>query len=332
VKQTNASQEMQSMLRFLLVATLALFGPVAGATADTFPSKPIRVVIPYAPGGGTDNLVRIIAGEASAALGQQLIVDNRPGAASVIGTEAVAKATPDGYTILASDSAFLTNPGLMKHLPFDAVRDFTGVTMMATSPVILLAHPSVPAKDVKELIALAKAKPGTLNYASGGNGSSPHLAGELLKQAAGIDVVHVPYKGTGPAMTDLLGGQVQLSFTGISSSRQYIDKGQLRALALTGTKRNPAVPEVPTFAELGFGDLDANTYWGVYAPAATPKANLAILNAAFVRALRSPALADRVADLGYEPIANTPEEHTEQMRAMIQHWAEVIRRANIQAD
>jgi tripartite-type tricarboxylate transporter receptor subunit TctC len=204
--------------------------------------------------------------------------------------------------------------------------------MMARSPVILLEHPAVPAKNFEELVALAKAKPGSLYYASGGNGSAPHLAGELLKQVVGINLVHVPYKGTAPAMTDLLSGQVQLGFSGISLSRQYIENGQLRALALTGTKRNPAVPDTPTFVELGVGKIEADSYWGVYASAATPSDVLDTLNAAFARALRSPALAARLADLGYEPIANAPAAATDQMRDMIQRWADVIRHANIQAD
>jgi tripartite-type tricarboxylate transporter receptor subunit TctC len=320
------------MIRLVALLTLAIVGLGSPAQAQTFPSKPIRLVVPFAPGGGTDNLVRLLAADASASLGQQITIDNKPGGATVGGTDMVAKAPADGYTILASDSAFLTNPGLMKNLPYQTTRDFTGITMMARAPVILIVHPSVPAQSVGELIALAKAKPGTINYASGGNGSSTHLAGELLKQVAGINVVHVPYRGSGPAMNDLIAGQVQMSFSGISSARQYIDAGQLRVLALTGDKRNPALPNVPTFAEAGLAGVNAESYWGLYAPAATPPAVVKILNQHFTRALTNPQLAQRLADLGYEPIANTPQEHTAQMKQMIDDWTAIIEKAGIRIE
>ena len=320
------------MIRFLALLVVAALGLGSNAQAQTFPTKPIRLVVPFAPGGGTDNLIRIIVPEVSASLGQQINIDNKPGGGSVGGTDIVAKAPADGYTILASDSAFVTNPGLMKNLPYQTLRDFTGITMMAKAPVILVVHPSVPAKTIGELVALAKAKPGTLNYASGGNGSSTHLAGELLKQVAGIDIVHVPYKGSGPAMNDLIAGQVQMSFSGISSARQYIESGQLRVLALTGDKRNPALPNVPTFDESGLRGVDAETYWGLYAPAATPPDVVKILNQNFTKALRSPQLAQRLTDLGYEIIANTPEAHTAQMKQMIAGWIAIIEKAGIKIE
>ena len=320
------------MIRLLTVLALAALGLCSNAQAQTFPTKPIRLVVPFAPGGGTDNLIRIIVPEVSASLGQQINIDNKPGGGSVGGTDIVAKAPADGYTILASDSAFVTNPGLMKNLPYQTLRDFTGITMMARAPVILVVHPSVPAKTIGELVALAKAKPGTLNYASGGNGSSTHLAGELLKQVAGIDIVHVPYKGSGPAMNDLIAGQVQMSFSGISSARQYIESGQLRVLALTGEKRNPALPNVPTFDESGLRGVDAETYWGLYAPAATPPDVVKILNQNFIKALKSPQLAQRLADLGYETIANAPEAHTAQVKQMIAVWIAIIDKAGIKIE
>jgi tripartite-type tricarboxylate transporter receptor subunit TctC len=320
------------MIRLFALLALAIVGLCSTAQAQTFPSKPIRLVVPFAPGGGTDNLVRLLAADASASLGQQITIDNKPGGATVGGTDMVAKAPADGYTILASDSAFLTNPGLMKNLPYQTTRDFTGITMMARAPVILIVHPSVPAHSVGDLIALAKAKPGTINYASGGNGSSTHLAGELLKQVAGINIVHVPYRGSGPAMNDLIAGQVQMSFSGISSARQYIDGGQLRVLALTGDSRNPALPNVPTFREAGLAGVNAESYWGLYAPAATPPAVVKILNQHFTRALKNPQLAQRLAELGYEPIANTPEEHTAQMKQMIGDWTAIIEKAGIRVE
>lgn len=320
------------MIRLLALLALAIVGLGSLAQAQTFPSKPIRLVVPFAPGGGTDNLVRLLAADASASLGQQITIDNKPGGATVGGTDMVAKAPADGYTILASDSAFLTNPGLMKNLPYQTTRDFTGITMMARAPVILIVHPSAPAHSVGELIALAKAKPGTINYASGGNGSSTHLAGELLKQVAGVNIVHVPYRGSGPAMNDLIAGQVQMSFSGISSARQYIDGGQLRVLALTGDSRNPALPNVPTFREAGLAGVNAESYWGLYAPAATPPAVVKVLNQHFTRALKNPQLAQRLAELGYEPIANTPEEHTAQMKQMIGDWTAIIEKAGIRVE
>jgi len=320
------------MTRLLAFFAIALLGLVGNAGAQTFPNKAIRIVVPYAPGGGTDILIRTVSGEASASLGQQLVIDNRPGGATVGGTDSVAKAPADGYTILAADSTFFTNPGLMKSLPYQTTRDFTGIIMMAKAPVILLLHPSVPAKTIGELIALAKAHPGTLNYASGGNGSSTHLAGELLKQVAGINIVHVPYKGTGPAMNDLVAGQVQMAFSGISSARQYVESGQLRALALSGDRRNPALPDVPTFAESNLGGVDAETYWGLYAPTATPAEAVKVLNKHMVKVLRMPQITQRLAELGYETIANTPQEHTAQMKQMIDAWTAVIEKAGIRIE
>jgi tripartite-type tricarboxylate transporter receptor subunit TctC len=319
------------MIRLLPTLLLAL-SFAAPALAQGFPSKPIRVVIPYAAGGGTDNLVRIIAPEVSNGIGQQLVIDNRPGAASALGTEMVATAAPDGYTVLATDSAVLINPGLIKNLPFDTVKSLTGVTMLATAPVLLVVHPSVKANTVQELLALAKATPGGLNYASGGNGTSTHLSGELMKLRTGVDIVHVPYKGSAPGTTAVLSGEVQMQFTGISSAKAHLDAGKLRPVALTGDKRNAALPDVPTFEEAGVKGVDANTYWGVYAPAGTPPATLKILNEHFIRALRKPEVAERIAALGYEPVANTPEAHTEQMRKMIAQWTDVVQRAKIQVD
>ncbi len=322
---------MQSTLKIVLACLLAGFAAAAGAQA--FPEKPVRVIIPYAPGGGTDNLVRTIAPTISASMGHQLIIENRPGGNSIIGTELVAKAPPDGYTVLATDTAVLVNPGLFRaKMPFDTAKSFVGVTMMAYAPVLLVVHPSVPANTLPELLALARAKPGYLNYASGGSGTSTHLAAELMKLSAHVFITHIPYKGTGPAMTDLLGGQVHMQFAGISSARSYVEAGKLRALAVTNVTRNPAMPNVPTFEELGIKNVDADSYWGVYAPAGTPPAVLAALNKHFVAAMRSPVHAERLASLGYLPLANTYQEHTQQMQAMIARWTDVIERLKIKAE
>jgi tripartite-type tricarboxylate transporter receptor subunit TctC len=307
-----------------------LMGLTALAGAQTFPDKAVRVIVPYAPGGGTDNLIRLIQPTVSAALGQQLVIENRPGGSSIIGTELASKAPPDGYTLLVTDSALLVNPGLFrKKMPFDTAKAFTGVSMLAYAPVLLVIHPSVPANTLPELLALARAKPGSLNYASGGLGASTHIAGELLKLEANVNITHIPYKGTGPAMTDLLGGQVHMQFAGISSARTYVEAGKLRAIAVTGKLRNPAMPTVPTFEEFGLKSIDADTYWGLYAPAGTPPAVLAILNRHFVNAMRSPAHAEKLAALGYLPIANSYQEHTQQMHAMIARWVDVLDKLKI---
>jgi tripartite-type tricarboxylate transporter receptor subunit TctC len=217
-------------------------------------------------------------------------------------------------------------------MPFDTAKSLTGVTMMAFAPVLLVVHPSVAAKDLKELLALARARPGYLNYASGGYGTSTHLSAELMKQAAKVFIVHIPYKGTGPAMTDLLAGQVQMQFAGISSARSHVEAGKLRAIAVTGKQRNPAMPGVPTFDESGLAGIDADTYWGLYAPAGVPAAVLSTLHKAFAAALRSPAHAEKLAALGYLPLANTAQEHTQQMIAMIARWTEIIDRGKITAE
>ena len=302
------------------------------AAAQNFPARPVRIVIPYPPAGGVDSLVRSLSATVSASMGQQLIIDTRPGGSSIIGTEVVAKSAPDGYTLLVSDSAFLINPALFKKMPFDTLKDFTGVSMLAYAPVILVIHPSVPAKSLKELLALAKAKPGALVYASGGNGTSTHIAGELMKYVAKVDITHVPYKGSAPAMTDLVGGQVQMQFAGISSARPYIDAGRLRPLAVTGTQRNSETPTVSTFDEAGVHGVDVVSYWGLYAPAGTPSDVINTINQHFVRSLRVPANIERLNSLGYIPLGNTPEEHTAQIKAMVAQWIDVMQKTGIRIE
>jgi len=310
----------------------AALGAAGIARAQSaFPARPVRVVVPYGTGGGTDILIRMIAPVVSASLGQSLVIENRPGAGSVLGTEMVARAPADGYTLLAVDSAILTNPGLRK-LPFDTKRDLAGVTMMATAPVILVVHPSVPAKTLPELIELARGKPGMLNYASGGNGASTHLAGELMKIACGVDIAHIAYKGTGPAMTDLLAGHVQMQFAGISSVRAHVEAGKLRAMAVTGPKRNLAMSTVPTFVEQGVKGVDADTWWGLYAPGGTPSDLVGTLNEHFVQALKNADLAPKLAAAGFIPVAGTAAEHAAMTSSMIDRWTEVIRAAKITAD
>ncbi|MEO8849479.1 MAG: tripartite tricarboxylate transporter substrate binding protein [Casimicrobiaceae bacterium] len=315
----------------VILIAAALVVASEATTAQGFPDHPITIVTPYAPGGGTDILVRILAPMASKILGQGIIVDNKPGAATMIGTEQVVRSKPDGYTLLAADSATLINPGLYKtKLPYDTVKSLQGVTMLASAPIILLVNPAFPPKNLKELIALAKSEPGKLNFGSGGIGSGPHLAGELFKLKAGVDIQHVPYNGTSPGVNAVLGGQVQMMFGGISSARQLVQSGKLRAIAVTGEKRNSSMPDVPTFAESGL-DVDASSYWGLYAPAGVPMTVLDTISKAFARALHDPDNIKKLNDLGFSPIGNDPREHTRQMHAMIDLWTEVIDRANVKS-
>jgi len=325
----HSNPTRRRLLASLGGAAFAAGGVVRAQPA--FPSRPIRVIVPYGTGGGTDILIRMLAPAVGTSLGQSIVIENRPGAGSVLGTEMVARSPADGYTLLAVDSAILTNPGLRK-LPFDTKRDLAGVTMMATAPVILVVHPSVPAKTLPELIELARSKPGMLNYASGGNGASTHLAGELMKIACGVDIAHIAYKGTGPAMTDLLAGHVQMQFAGISSVRAHVEAGKLRAVAVTGPKRNVAMSAVPTFIEQGVKGVDADTWWGLYAPGGTPTDLVGVLNDHFVRALKSADLAPKLAASGFIPVAGTAAEHAEMTSSMIDRWTEVIKAAKITAD
>ena len=316
-------------LAAVIVGTLL---SVATCVAQTYPARSVRVVVPFAPGGGTDILTRTIAPKLGEVLGQQLVIDNRAGGGSTIGSELVAKAVADGYTLLMVDTSFTTNPSLYSKLPYDSARDFAPVSLMAAAPVILIVHPSVPVQTVKEFVALAKAKPGQLNFASGGPGSSTHLGGELLKLVAGIDLVHIPYKGTGPAVADVLGGQVVMMFAGISSIKQHVAVGRLRAIAVTGDKRSSAMPEVPTFVESGLKGVDSGTYWGCLAPAATPKEVINKVSAMMATVLKLPETQPRLVDLGFDPIGGTPEQFSANIRSETEKWARVIRNAKVKLD
>jgi tripartite-type tricarboxylate transporter receptor subunit TctC len=318
------------LLKFVLVAAIAM--TTNAASAESYPDHPIHVVIPYPPGGGTDIAFRIIAAQAGDLLKETIVVDNRPGASSMIGTGTVSRATPDGYTLLASDSAFVINPGLLKDkLPYDTLKEFRGVTMMATSPALLVVNPNLPVKTLADLVALAKSRPGKLNFSSGGVGSAPHLAAELFKLAAGIDLTHIPYKGTASALTAVLSDEVDMGFVGISSAAPYIASGQLRAIAVTGTRRQPALPDVPTFADDHL-DVDGNSYWGIYAPMAVPDTVVDQLNSAFTQSLHDPENEKKLANLGFSPIANSPQEADAQWHALVRQWTDVIDKADIKVE
>jgi tripartite-type tricarboxylate transporter receptor subunit TctC len=321
------------------IARRVILGALAGTAIaapslaqPAWPTRTIRVVIPFGPGGGTDNLVRILEPHVTRALGQQLVIENRPGAGSIVGTEIVARSEPDGYTLVALDSTFVINPGLMPTLPYDSARDFTPVTLLAHAPVVLLAHPSVPATTLAELVALAKARPGTLAYASGGNGAPTHLVGEMLKSEAGIDLTHLPYRGTGPAMNDVIAGHVPLAVNGLSASAAHIASGRVRALAVTGDARASAFPNVQTFREAGLGGVDLYTHWGVLTRAGTPAPIIDRIATAFNEAVQRPDLRQRLNDLGFVPAGSGAAAYADTIRRETARFTAVIRAANIKPD
>src|SRR5512139_222590 len=281
-----------------LAATIAVLAPAA--FAQDFPTKPIRLVVTYPPGGGADLMARLVAPKMAEALGQQVIVENKPGASGQIGAGEVARAAPDGYTLMLDASSFAVNPSLYAKLPYDPNRSFTPLAVLALYPNMLVVTPSFPPKDVKELVALAKEKPGTVAFASSGNGSAQHLAGELFKQKAGVDMTHIPYKGGGPAMNDVMGGQVPVFFANVASGLAHVKGGKLRALALTGAKRVASLPDTPTMAEAGVPGYEVYEWNAIFAPAGTPERVVGKLAAAIKAAMESPEIRARVATLGGE--------------------------------
>ena len=309
---------------------LAVFAvPAIGAT---YPDRPLRLIVPYAPGGGTDLTSRLIARQLSADFNEQVIVDNRAGGAGNIGCEIAARSAPDGYTLLTAGISFSINVSIFPKLSYDPVKDFDPVSLIATVPLIAVVHPSVPVTSIRELIALAKAKPGTLNYASGGTGTANHIAGELFKYMTGTDIVHVPYKGGGPAITDVLGGQIQLLFNTMTSTVGFMNSGKLRALAVTGKQRSPAVPNLPTVAEAGVPGYDVGAWFGIVVPRGTPRALVNTLNAAIVRVTRLPEARDQFAAQGAEAIGSTPAEFATHLRIEIDKWAKVAKAAKMRAE
>lgn len=315
-----------------IAALLAVCAFAATAPVAAFPDKPLRVVIPYPAGGTTDVLGRMLQASASAAAGQPIVIDNRPGGASVIGTSSVARAPADGTTLLLADLALLVNPSLIKDIPYNTTKDFRAVVGLAKAPLVLLVHPSVPANTLQELMALGKAKPGSLNYGSGGYGGSTHMASEMFRMSTGLDVMHVPYQGVAPAMNAVLGGQVQIYFGGTTTAQTYVASGKLKALAVTGTKRSPLLPTVPTFSELGVQGMNADTYWGLYVPAATDDAKVQKLNEVFRKAMADPAVVARANELGLELLPNTVQEQQKTFIEMVSYWATFIKKTGIKVD
>ena len=317
------------MMRRRTLPLLALAGP---AFAQAWPSRAIRIIVPVPPGGGTDILTRLIQPQLAERLGQNIIIENRPGGGSTIGTNLVATAAPDGHTLLMIDSALAVNPFLYARLPFDTERDLQPVSLLATAPVILVTHPSFPPATVSELLAYARANPGRVNFASGGNGASTHLAGEMLRMVAGIDIVHVPFSGTGPGVTALLGGQTQMMFAGISSTRQHVETARLRALAVTGAARSPALPGVPTFTEAGLPGMSAETIWGLWAPRETPPAIGERMAREAAAILAMPELRARAIDLGFVPEGSTPAEFRVRFTRELALWGPIVRQSGARAD
>ncbi|MGZ5092410.1 MAG: tripartite tricarboxylate transporter substrate binding protein [Burkholderiales bacterium] len=314
-----------------LAATL-VFSLAATASAQSYPDHPVRVVVPFPASGGTDILARLLLQRMSERLGANFVIDNRAGAGGTIGTEIVAKATPDGYTILVASSSHTINPSVYKKIGYDPARDFAPVTLIASGPGLLVVHPSVPAKNVKELIALAKSRPGQLIYASAGNGTPPHLAAELFKSMAGVDLVHIPYKGNVPAFVDLLSGAVSLSFPTITSGLPQVRSGKLRALGVTSKERSTVVPDVPTIAESGLPGYEATTWYGMLAPAKTRTLIITKLHDQMIEVLKLPDIREKLLAQGLEPVGNRPDQFAAIISMELVKWSKVVAAAGVKAE
>jgi tripartite-type tricarboxylate transporter receptor subunit TctC len=315
------------------IICLALAGAfLLPAYAQNYPSRPVKLVVGFPPGGGVDINARLLAPKLSEYLGQQFVVDNKPGAGTNIANELVAKAPPDGYTLLLTSPALAINMSLYSKLPFDTLRDFAPVSMISESPNVLVVPAALPVANLQALVARAKAMPGKLNYSSAGPGTSQHLAGVLLTMRTGTSVVHIPYKGSAPSLTALIAGEVDFSFANIPAVQGHIKGGKLRALAIAAPKRDPQLPEVPTMKEAGVNDVEVSVWFGVFAPAATPKEIVRTLADAVIRASRDPDMRRRLHEQGAEPVGSTPEQFTAFMRAEIARWAEVVKVSGAKAD
>jgi tripartite-type tricarboxylate transporter receptor subunit TctC len=302
------------------------------AAAQQYPTKAIRFVVPFAPGGGTDIIGRVVAQALNDALGQPVVVDNRGGAGSTLGTEIVAKSPADGYTILFGNISLAFNATLYTKLRYDTIRDLAPISLSAVQPNILVIHPGLPAKNLKEFIELARAHPGKYNYASAGTGSGTHLAAELLKLQTKIDIVHVPYKGTGPALTDLLGGQINMMVSTFASALPHVKSGRMRALGVTTVKRSPAAPDVPTLIEGGVAGYDYSTWYGLLAPAGTPKPIIDMLNASNRKVLARDDIKQKLESQGVDPIVNTPAEFSTYMKSETEKWGKVVKATGAKAE
>ncbi len=316
-------------LPYFLLLTLS-----TGAAAQTvpYPAKTIRMVVPFAPGGNTDIIARFIAPKMGEDLGQQIIIDNRGGASSTIGTDIASKAPPDGYTLLMVSTAHVINPAVIKKLPYDSVRDFVPITLVADVPNALVIHPSVPARTLKALLALAKSRPGEMTFATPGRGTSTHLATEMMAFRAGLQLVHVPYKGVGPATVDLVAGHVHMQFSGMPSAIQFVRDGRLRMVAQSGARRSPAAPDVPVMAEAGMADFVVSSGFGMLGPAHMPRPIVDRVNTAVRKALANPEVNKGLSSQGADPVGNSPDEYSNYNRAEIARWSKVARDARVAAE
>jgi tripartite-type tricarboxylate transporter receptor subunit TctC len=324
------------MARILARVACAALGilSAAGVAAQEYPARPIRIIVPFSPGGVTDNSARVIADPLAARLGQQAIVENRPGASGNIGTQLVAQSAPDGYTLLLGfDGTMVINPHVFAKLPFDTLRDFAPVTKLGDAALILVSHPSLPAKNLSQFITLARRmKSATFPYGTSGTGGTPHLAGELLRQRTGIALEHIPYKGGGQAIIDGIAGHIPLVFTAVATAQQYVKAGRLVGLGVPGAKRSAALPDVPTFAESGQAGFDVTSWVGILVPAKTPRQVIERLQGEIAAVLRAEQVSARYAALGIEPVGNSPEQFGEQIRADLARWEKVVKAANIRLE
>lgn len=298
----------------------------------SYPTKAIRMVVPFAPGGGTDIIARLVAQDLSQSWGQTVVVDNRGGSGGVVGTEIAARAAPDGYTMMLCSLGFSYAPALYRKLPYDTVKDFSPISLVATQPFVYVVLPTLEVNSIKELVALAKAKPNAIRYGSGGSGGSSHLGTELLRVMTGIEMVHIPYKGTGPALTAMLGGEIQMQLIGISSVVPHLKSGRMRALAVSGAKRSPAAPELPTVAESGVPGYEFDVWYGMLFPAATPRAIVNKASSGINRVLKNRSLAQRFAAVGLDPAGTTPDEFAKLIRSEIAKWRKVVESAKIKVE
>ena len=322
---------MIAILRVLVSLICVLLARTA--IAQTYPVKSVRMVVPFAAGAGSNDIMaRLAAQKLSDSLGQQVVVDNRPGASGIIGTDIVAKAQPDGYTVLMMSLTFTVNPSLFRKMPYDTVKDLTPVTMVASAPLMLVVHPSLPVKSVAEFIAYAKANPGKLNFGSGGPGTTPHLAGEMLKTMAGLQMTHVPYKGGAPALTDLVGGQIQFMLENIPGTLPFAKAGKLRSLAVTDLRRSPLLPELPTLDESGLKGYQIVGWNGMFVPAGTSPAIINRLHAEVVKVLALPDVKERLATLGADSVGDTPQHFAAFIKAEIPKWAQVVKDAGLKVE
>jgi tripartite-type tricarboxylate transporter receptor subunit TctC len=320
------------MHRRTLLASLVLATACAGAAAQGYPDRPVKLIVPYAPGGSADIVARLIADEWGKALGKSMFIENKAGAGGNLGVDAVAKSPADGYTVGLQTVSLAINPSLTARMPYDTLKDLAPIGLVAASQHVLVVNQAVPAKNLKELLALAKSRPGKLSYGSAGNGSTFHMSAELFKATAGLAIVHIPYRGGGPALTDTIAGMVEMSFPVLSAAQGHVQAGKLRALGVTGKKRSPLMPDVPTIAEAGLPGYAFETWFMVFAPAGTPAAVLEKLNAALVTTLQSAAVKERMVKEGFEPTPSTAAQARARLQAEMPVWARLVKERGITAD